>query len=740
MKKGGETKVSPLFLTLIFSVNLRILHSLKSNLTMEQQNITIHRAKALDLLHSSAERLKKKQGSVIFVSGETGFGKTTALRIFEQEMQMQDKALVSMASCQAPVGTMQVGMLQPLGPFLRLIEELKSGEKVITPKKKLAINIGMTLLTSVPYFGDLVDAVKEINRDVQLYKNEKEKAEGKNEDKVEKKDLYLEFYKTLEQWAVKNPLILILDDMHWCDAESALLIEKLAENISKLPIMLVIAYRKSVAEETLSPLLSVLRTIKEDGAAYRFCEMEAFTTEEVHELCVRMLHGYSGNKEFESILYGKTSGIPSVVSEYVRYFSKVTPFKDDGSVKDEFIRGDLLPSSVHAAFSKLIENLNEEEVMLLSLCAAEGIESSAFIISKLLNTDIVTAIRRIKRVQSKTGVLRSLGPHDRYGIKTTLFEFTQTFYREYFERSLEYEEKTAIHSQMMHVLKEQAEGLDEIQRSQITPYIVAHANGAGEHDIVQNGLLEIAQTSHNLSMPNISGFALQQYDSNIRQLTLSGEEEPIDQSLQRTRIGAELREEFGMNVPTLQQAELLEQIADDGNEEQLHDVVKPDSAAVEREMIVACDEALYDHALKIGNEFLGLHAGSIPKRDEAMLSLLMARISLITGDNEKAFIFLKDTHQLAQKVNDPIISCLLDNAYATYHLSINDALPAWKHLQTAAKSSVDLGKEYQLLTIANIAHLLSGTRKAESNKYKKAAKTLAKALNMPSLSQVISSL
>jgi energy-coupling factor transporter ATP-binding protein EcfA2 len=707
---------------------------------MEQQNITIHRAKTLDLLHSSVERLKKKQGSVVFVSGETGFGKTTVLRVFEQEMQQQDKALVSMAACQAPVGTMQVGMLQPLGPFLRLIEELKSGEKVMTPKKKLAINIGMTLLTSVPYFGDLVDAVKEINRDVQLYKNEKEKAEGKKDEKAEKKDLYLEFYTTLEQWAIKNPLILILDDMHWCDAESALLIEKISENIAKLPILLVIAYRKSVAEETLSPLLSVLRTIKNDGKVFQFCDMEPFNTDEVHELCVRMLHDYSGNKEFESVLYSKTSGIPSVVTEYVRYFSKVTPFKDDGSVKDEFIRGDLLPSSVHAAFSKLIENLNEDEVMLLSLCAAEGVESSAFIISKLLNVDIVTAIRRIKRVQAKTGVLRSLGPHDRYGIKTTLFEFTQTFYRDYFERSLEYEEKTAIHSQMLHVLKEQAEGLDEVQRSQITPYIVAHANGAGEKEIVQHGLLEIAQTSQNMAMPSISGFALQQYDSNIRQLTLSGEEAPLEQTLSRTRIGAELREEFGMNIPTIQQTEFLEQQAEEGNEEQLHDAIKPDSAAMEREMIDACEEELYEHALTIGNEFLGLHAGSIPKRDEAMLSLLMARISLIVGDSDRASIFLKETSQLSQKLNDPIIMCLLDNAYATYHLSINDALPAWKHLQTAAKSSVDLGKEYQLLTIANIAQLLSGTRKSEANKYKKAAKTLAKALNMHSLSQVISSL
>ncbi len=706
---------------------------------MEQQNIIIQRAKTLDILHSSAEKLKKKQGSVIFLSGETGFGKTTLLRVFEDSSQKQDKALVSMAACQAPVGTMQVGMLQPLGPFLRLIEELKSSETVMTPKKKLAINIGMTLLTSVPYFGDLVDAVKEINRDVQLYKNEKEKTEGKK-DEQEKKDLYLEFFQTLSEWSSKSPLILILDDMHWCDAESALLIEKLIEKIDSLPILLVIAYRRSIAEETLSPLLSVLRTVKDDGKSYRYCEVEAFSKSEVHELCVRILPQYSGNAEFESTLYDKTSGIPSVVTEYVRYFAKVSPFKDDGSVKEEFTRGDLLPSSVHAAFSKLIENLNEEEMMLLSLCAAEGVESSAFIISKLLNTDIVTAIRRIKRVQAKTGVLRSLGPHERYGVKTTLFEFTQTFYREYFEKSLEYEEKTAIHSQMMHVLQEQAEGLDEVQRSKITPYIVAHANGAGEKEVMQHGLLEIAQTSQHMSLPSMSGFALQQYDANIKQLTSVSEESPIDMKLQRARIGAELREDFGMSVLTPEQVEYREHQKEDESEEQLHETIKADSAGMEREMITLCDEGSYEQALNQGNEFLGLHAGSIPKRDEAMISLLMARISLIVGEHEKSDLFLKETDKIQEKIKDPIIECLLDNAHATYHLSMNEDVPAWKYLQKAAQSSVDLGREYQLLTIANIAKLLSGTRKSEANKYKKAAQTLAKALNMPSLNALISSL
>ena len=95
--------------------------------------------------------------------------------------------------------------------------------------------------------------------------------------------------------------------------------------------------------------------------------------------------------------------------------------------------------------------------------------------------------------------------------------------------------------------------------------------------------------------------------------------------------------------------------------------LKADSAAMEREMISLCDEGSYEQALNQGNEFLGLHAGSIPKRDEAMISLLMARISLIVGETERAEVFLKETGNIQEKIQDPIINCLLDNAYATLY-------------------------------------------------------------------------
>ena len=388
---------------------------------MDTSEILIGREKSIEILNSSRERLKKKKGTVIFISGETGFGKTTLMRYFEKDTQLNDKALISMSACQAPVGNFMVGALQPLGPFIRLLEELKNSEKVLTPQKKLALNIGMTLLTSVPYVGDVIDAAKEITKDVQSYKSEKDKDKDKKEIIDGKEQIHVTFYKRLEQWCNKSPLILILDDMHWCDAESTLLLEQLAQNISKLPILIVVAYRKSIAEEMLSPILSVLREFKQETASYVHIDITTFNKAELHAMCAKMLPNYISNEEFERTLFDKTNGIPSVLAEYLKYFQKVTPFLPDGSINNEFKRGELLPSSVHAAFSKLIESLNEEEITLLSLCAAEGAESSAFIISKLLNIDVVSSIRKIKRVQAKTGVIRSLGPHESYGVKTTLF-------------------------------------------------------------------------------------------------------------------------------------------------------------------------------------------------------------------------------------------------------------------------------------------------------------------------------
>ena len=467
-------------------------------------------------------------------------------------------------------------------------------------------------------------------------------------------------------------------------------------------------------------------------------------------MCAKMLPNYISNEEFERTLFDKTNGIPSVLAEYLKYFQKVTPFLPDGSINNEFKRGELLPSSVHAAFSKLIESLNEEEITLLSLCAAEGAESSAFIISKLLNIDVVSSIRKIKRVQAKTGVIRSLGPHERYGVKTTLFEFTQTLYRDYFEKSLEYEEKTAIHTQILAVLNEQIKDMDETERARVTPYLAAHATGAGELQQAQQFIMDIAQNTQQFAMPSMSSYALQQFDSITHALNV-----PLspEMAISRARAGAELKNSFPeydvKEIVQLAKKDTGESNTDHSTnsstdsheqydvsqnnviEDILHTVLEADAAVIQREMLAASDNLLYQEAIKIGTDFLSTYAGSISKNDESIISILIARLSITIGDTESALFFIKEVKNLLAKYPDTLITCLYHNAKASLHLSEQDFNSAWRELQKAANESSNLGYEYQLLTISNISILLAkGNKPSDAVKYRKAAKSLAKALKL----------
>jgi tetratricopeptide (TPR) repeat protein len=163
----------------------------------------------------------------------------------------------------------------------------------------------------------------------------------------------------------------------------------------------------------------------------------------------------------------------------------------------------------------------------------------------------------------------------------------------------------------------------------------------------------------------------------------------------------------------------------------LHTVLEADTAAIQREMLAASDNQLYQEAIKIGTDFLSTYAGSISIYDESIISILIARLSITIADTESAEFFIKEVKNLLLKDPDPLITCLYHNAKASLHLSQQDFNSAWKELQKAAKESSNLGYEYQLLTISNISILLAkGNKPSDAVKYRKAAKSLGKALKL----------
>jgi predicted ATPase len=663
--------------------------------------------------------MHRKQGSIVFISGEIGYGKTTLMRQFQQEAQIHgDTALIALAACQAPVGSMQVGALQPLGPFVRLMEELSNSESMLTPEKRLALNVGMTLLASVPLVGEVFYAAKEISRDLREFRKEKAVGDAAEKDKKQNNQLHIQFLNKLTEWSARHPLILMLDDMHWCDGESALLLEELAERIASLPILVIISYRAGIAEEILSPLLSVLRACPHNAQQFQHMQLGALDMHSIHALCMRMLAGYEKNNEFEKTLLERTGGIPGILSEYLRYFQRVSPFAPDGSIRQEFIKGELLPSSVHAAFGKVVENLAEEEIALLTLCAAEGPEFSAFMIARLLNTDVVSAIRRIKKLQSKTGIIRSLGAHERYGVRTTLYEFNQAMYREHFERTLEFEEKTAIHTQIAAVLQEQGTMYDEQEKARLAPYIAAHAAEAGNTAQARDYLLDTAQSAKISGLQAILESAVRQFDA----LNVQPEQNNIQQQEIRRQYSTQA-EETGAEQPS--NLHPLREAA-------LHTQVYPDISATQREILALCDNQMLEQAAALARDFLSVNQEALRPSDEAMLCILCARILLDCNQNAPATEYANRATALLAEQDEPISKCLLHNTLATLAMYAANSAQAWLELQKAAYIAATLSREYQLLTITNISILLSQNHQpAEAARYRKAAKALAKALRFP---------
>lgn len=658
----------------------------------------VARASQLEVLRSLRARLAKKQGSIVFVPAESGYGKTALSQAFEQECSALAGMTAVLVECQSPVGNFQVGNLQPLYPFVRVLEELSKRESK-SAQKKLAFNIGMSVLSVLPFIGDAIYAVKEIGKDVKEFKKDKD-----GDKKVS--NAVGEVYEVLKNYALKSPLVLLLDDMQWSDADSVDLLGHFAEALHELPILLVVSYRPSVVHDRLAPLLSLLKQYPADGKSILKIDIPAFSVGDMDSLCSLLLRSYKHHREFEKWLWEKTSGIPQVVVEYLHYFDRVSPFDAQGNLSEEFKRGEIVPASVHAAFSKLAEQLSDEDRNILSICSAEGNECTAFVVSKLMNTDIVTTIKKLRFLQQRTGIIRSLGAQTRYGVKTTVYQFGQTFYQEHFHELLEFEEKAAIHDQIAALLQKQyTDATDEQTKNLIAPYLAAHHAESGNDTEAQKMLVVSAQVAADMGSTAIAHTAQQRLDDLFH--TPEDSHQPI-----RREMNAIIRQAHEESGETLDDAVF-----------RLSDV---DIEALQREIVALYHESKFSEAIQKAE--VGL-LDIQDNADRARILVLLSKVRIEAGELLTARSTCTQALQLLMNHPNAETHCLALNTSASIAIALGEQNLAWENLQQAASLCGQLGNEFRLLTITNIATFVARSNPQEATRYKKAAKQLSKSLH-----------
>lgn len=665
----------------------------------------IGRNDILELVNEKLDNLNHKRGGFVLISGETGSGKSYTLDFLKDKIQESAKqpgdAGAVYVTCRPPIGDFNISTLQPLNPISLLIKELME-DRTSTPEKKLLVNVGMTLLACIPLGGEIPYAIKEIQRDWKKYREDKYKDVSEARSKA-----HDEYHKFILDYISKKKIVFLMDDVHWADSESIEFLWTLIEEINKLPLLIIATYNEETSVNQNLPILSLLKKAEalENTDIFKKIELKPFRKEDVYSMAHEIyFNNYIKNPEFEDWIFEHSMGVPSIISEYLEYFSKFSPFDMNGNLVTNFYNNEFLPVTVQQLFLRKLDDLNEDDKNLLALCSAEGREFSVIIVSQLMNTDVLTTIKKLRAIQNKTNIIQSLGAKMMYGVKTTVYQFTQALYHKYFEKSLEYEETVALHSQIVTFLKYQYNNSTNEIKELLAPYLAAHATEAGDNETAKDMLLQTAKTAKQFGSSNTIIQAYSNYSSKFSE----EDDKELDQdsfikAMKNMATDVELKHTGKSTDSELNnQSILMDEF--------------PDYESMRKSIIMNYMNG--DLALLIAkiDKYLALNK-NINIIDEIQLYNFKAKALIDDKKYGDAQVVLEDAIKRAKSEKSLESECLTLNTMAQLNLGLGNTSKALEDLETAAALSTYVSNELRLMTVANIAVTLKHIAPSKAKKY-----------------------
>ena len=168
----------------------------------------------------------------------------------------------------------------------------------------------------------------------------------------------------LKNAAQRQPLMLVLDDLHWADRSSLLLLEFLAQEIGNSPLLLLGAHR-DVELSRDHPLSQTLGALVREPLFHRV-QLDGLTQQEVGEL-VEGSAGITLTLEAAEVLNTRTDGNPFFVGEVTRQVNVDTIAQDEGWAS-------AIPEGVRDAIGRRLNGLSEQCNQMLTTASIIGRE------------------------------------------------------------------------------------------------------------------------------------------------------------------------------------------------------------------------------------------------------------------------------------------------------------------------------------------------------------------------------
>jgi tetratricopeptide (TPR) repeat protein len=477
----------------------------------------VGREQELGVLTAHYEKMLAGSGSVLFLAGEAGLGKTTLVHewasgIGHQALGNDDyssdvqhpapNACFLESACSIPIGNVHVGQMEALQPWVDVMDQgvgmlpqAYGSGSAGAPKrkfdvKKFLVDTAPSWITMVPLLGPSVGAAMDIlgaGYD-QFYLNKRLEAEHEVQPATNQQQVFQQYSSFLSKLADALPVVVFLDDMHWADASSCNLLFYLSRQLSTRRILVIATYRLNEVLGSSGdhghPVLTVRNEILRYGIGAEL-ELSALSDSAVCEYLKREFPRYVSNAPFEEWLEQVSDGNPLFLTQFIQ------ALRDDGLISDSGVpTGDYrtipIPRSLTAVTEERIGRLDERTRQVLAYAAVEGEEFTAVTLEQL------TGMRPVDLLGSLQGAFRSGVIGERGTMRwdastsTALFGFTHSLFRRVLYNGLLQAQRDLLHRQCYTILKSAWDGGDKRdgRLSPLSPRLMIHASMCREWTVV----------------------------------------------------------------------------------------------------------------------------------------------------------------------------------------------------------------------------------------------------------------
>lgn len=354
--------------------------------TLLPKQVFVGRENELDALRAKLDAALDGHGGLVLVGGEPGVGKTTLVKQLIVEAERRG-ALAVFGRCYESEGTV------PFSPFVEMLEQALG----IMPADIVRQDLGDDAPEVARLVPELRRRFPDIGEPLELPPEQ------------QRRYMFNAVGAFVGRGAARFPLMLVMDDVHWADEPTLLLIEHMAALMPTMRVLGVGTYR-DVELEVSRPLASALERLVRARLVHRI-GLKRFNDQTVG----RMLEALAGQPPPQAVVdavFSETEGNPFFVEEVFRHLVEEGKLLENGAFRTGITIDELdVPESVRLVVGRRLARLGEDAQRVL---AAGAVVGRAFPFG-LLEELVEVAPGRLLDIVEEAEATRVIVPEERGG-------------------------------------------------------------------------------------------------------------------------------------------------------------------------------------------------------------------------------------------------------------------------------------------------------------------------------------